>query len=235
MIMMIIHWNWGVPYFQTTHTWFSVNPFVAITGERRMGWVGWSFCQAMMCLEMGSRLDRLRLSLICAPSIALWTTGYPCICSTGLEGLNEDLRTLPVWCRTSCEKSQRLREDEKEIYECMICMIYGTYTDSETCWFSIRESAYHFLFGSLNKCDVSTDSSDAWCNPEPWGDTSGAGLARSSDHHEAPTVRTATNVCCDTIITAPLSTTASASAITTSLILGKIYKIMFAEFPTLHF
>lgn len=77
----------------------------------------------MMCLEMGSRLDRLRL-------------------------------TLPVWCRTSCEKR----------------------------------------------------------------DTSGAGLARSSDHHEAPTVRTATNVCCDTIITAPLSTTASASAITTSLL-----------------
>lgn len=153
--------------------------------------------------------------------------------SWGVERRSEDASSMVSDELRKKPEAQRGRKGDLWMYD--ICMIYGTYTDSETCWFSIRESAYHFLFGSLNKCDVSTDSSDAWCNPEPWGDTSGAGLARSSDHHEAPTVRTATNVCCDTIITAPLSTTASASAITTSLILGKIYKIMFAEFPTLQF
>lgn len=97
---------------------------------------------------MGSRLDRLRSSLICARSIA---DDRISICLSGLEGLNnvEHLRTLPAWCRKSGERSQRLREEEKEIYQCMI-YVHGTLTGSEPCWFSIRESAYNSFFASLN-------------------------------------------------------------------------------------
>ena len=111
-----------------------------------------------MCLEMGSRLDRLRSSLICARSIA---DDRISICLSGLEGLNnvEHLRTLPAWCRKSCERSQRLREEEKEIYQCMI-YVHGTLTGSEPLLVFHQRICLQLLF-CFPKCDVSTDSSDA--------------------------------------------------------------------------